>query len=213
MQKISHCAGKGKEDGRPPMKRIAIILAGGRSARMGGRDKALAKLGGARLIDCVIARLAPQVDRMVISGREDYGTGFEVIADAPLGPQGPAAGLLAVARWMPIYLPDTDRFFTAPVDGPFLPDDLVARLAVAGGPAIAVDDEGAHPTFACWTVSSLAGVREQLNSEKSLSLRALAAATNAREVAWPGSRYFTNINAPEDLEAALRQRGDASPSK
>lgn len=213
MQKISHCTRKGKENGRPSMKRIAVILAGGRSARMGGRDKALVELGGARLIDCVIARLAPQVDRMVISGREDYGTGFEVIADAPLGPRGPAAGLLAVAGWMPIRLPDTDRFFTAPVDGPFLPDDLVARLAVAGGPAIAVDDEGVHPTFACWTVFSLAGMCEKLSGEKSPSLRAIAAATNARQVAWPGGRYFTNINAPEDLEAALRQRGDASFSR
>lgn len=194
------------------MKRVAVILAGGRSARMGGRDKALVELGGARLIDCVIARLAPQVDRMVISGREDYGTGFEVIADAPQGPQGPAAGLLATARWMSAHLPDTDRFFTAPVDGPFLPADLVAGLAGPGGPAIAVDDAGAHPTFACWTLSALASVGDKLSGGKSLSLRAIAAATGAREVAWPGDRYFININAPEDLVAAQRQRSDETSS-
>lgn len=194
------------------MKRVVVILAGGRSARMGGRDKALIELGGARLIDRVIARLAPQVDRMVISGREDYGTGFEVIADAPRDPQGPAAGLLAAARWLPEYLPDTDRFFTAPVDGPFLPADLVARLSGSGGPAIAVDDEGAHPTFACWTLASLAAAREKLAGETSLSLRAIAAAANARQVAWPGNRQFININTPEDVAAALRQRAEQSSS-
>jgi molybdopterin-guanine dinucleotide biosynthesis protein A len=213
MQRISYCAGEGKENGRTCMKLFVVILAGGRSVRMGGRDKALAELGGARLIDHVIARLAPQVDRIAISGRQDYGTGFDVIADEPQGPQGPAAGVFAAARWMSFHQPDTDRFFTSPVDGPFLPEDLVARLGGADDSAIAVDDDGAHPTFACWTASSLAVAGEKLGGEKSLSLRALAAAAKAREIAWPGRRYFININTPEDLEAALRQREPGSPSR
>lgn len=194
------------------VRRIAVILAGGRSARMGGRDKALAELGEARLIDRVIARLAPQTDRMVISGRRDYGTGLTAIADEKSGPQGPAAGVFAVSRWMAQNEPSTEGFFTVPVDGPFLPDDLAQRLAACGGPAVAADDGGVHPTFAYWTLRALDGAWEKLHGAPSISLRALATASNAREVRWPGTGLFFNVNSPEDLKAAaIRQDTDRSP--
>lgn len=193
------------------MRRIAVILAGGRSARMGGRDKALADLGGIRLIDRVIARLAPQADRVLISGRQDYGTGLTAIADEKGDPQGPAAGVLAAAHWIERNEPPTEGFFTAPVDGPFLPDDLVSRLGACGGPAVATDDCGVHPTFAYWTLPALEGAWEKLRGAPSISLRALAGASNAIEVRWAGTGLFFNVNSPEDLnEAAIRQDGDRS---
>lgn len=194
------------------MKRVAVILAGGRSSRMGGRDKALAEIGGERLLDRVIARLAPQADRVAISGHSDYGTRLPTIADAANGPRGPAAGLFAAARWIVREEPGTDRFFTAPVDAPFLPADLIARLEAAGGPAVAVDDEGRHPTFACWTLAGLAKAFAHLRDDASISLRAVAEMSCARDVAWPGGRFFFNVNTPEDLEAARRQdEGRTSP--
>lgn len=195
------------------VRRIAVILAGGRSARMGGRDKALVELGGIRLIDRVIARLAPQADRMAISGRRDYGTGLAAIADEKSGPQGPAAGIFAVSRWMAQNEPSTEGFFTAPVDGPFLPDDLAQRLGARGGPAVAADDGGIHPTFVYWTLPALEGAWEKLRGAPSVSLRALASASKAAEVRWPGTGLFFNINSPEDLsEAAIRQDRERSSS-
>lgn len=187
------------------MKRIVAILAGGRSRRMGGEDKALAVLGGARLIDLVLARLAPQADVAVISGRHDYETGLAVIADEAGGPGGPAAGVFAAARWVMEHEPRAKGFFTAPVDAPFLPPDLVARLGAAHAPAIAADDEGVHPTFAHWSVTAVRDARQMLRDERSISLRMLAAACGACEIRWSGKGLFANINTPSDLEAAAQR--------
>lgn len=187
------------------MTRIVGILAGGESLRMGGRDKALATLRGARLVDLVLARLAGQADHIVISGREDYGTGLTVIPDNAGPLRGPAAGVFAVGRWVVEHEPSARGFFTSPVDGPFLPNDLLARLGASSAPAIAADDEGLHPTFAYWTLRALADARRTLQDQSSISLRALAADCDAREVRWPGKEHFVNINAPTDLRTAQFQ--------
>lgn len=169
---------------------------------MGGRDKACAVLGGRRLIDLALARLAPDADRVVISGSEDYGTGLAVIRDEEGEGQGPAAGVFALARWVASHAPAAEGFLTAPVDGPFFPRDLSARLRAAGGPAIAADDDGPHPTFAYWTLAAVDAARRSLAGESPPSLRRLAGACGAAEIRWPGKARFANINAPADLEHA-----------
>jgi molybdopterin-guanine dinucleotide biosynthesis protein A len=52
--------------------RIGVILAGGGGRRMRGADKGAQMLGGARLVDRVLARLTPQTDRVLISGAIFY---------------------------------------------------------------------------------------------------------------------------------------------
>lgn len=169
---------------------------------MGGEDKALAVLGGRRLIDIVLERLTPQADIIVISGRHHYGTDLVTISDAPDGPTGPVAGVFAVARWLVAHQPSAQGFVTAPVDGPFLPHNLVERLCAAGGTAVAVDDEGVHPTFAYWALCALEGAWQEIGGEGSVSLRRLAETCGGRQIRWPNARYFRNINTPDDLKAA-----------
>ena len=51
-----------------------LLLAGGRARRMrraGGGDKCLLKLGGRTLLDRVIERAAPQVERLVLNANGD----------------------------------------------------------------------------------------------------------------------------------------------
>lgn len=194
------------------MKRVAIILAGGRSERMGGRDKALAEIDGRRLIDHVVARLLEQADIIAISGNADYGTKLPVIPDDREGPQGPAAGVFAASRWVSRHCAPVTGFCTAPVDGPFFPGDLIARLVGAGGSAVAVDDEGVHPTFAYWTIESLTGAWPAFVGRSSVSLRSIAATAKARQVRWPGGGRFFNVNTPAALAAArARYRAEGTP--
>lgn len=188
------------------MTRVAALLAGGKSRRMGGKDKATVELGGRRLVDLVLERLAPQAGVIVISGPRDYGTGFVSVADVCAGPKGPVAGVFAVSHWLKARFPRADGFVTAPVDGPFLPFDLIERLSAGGRAAVAVDDEGVHPTFAYWTLVALESPWRELCGEGSVSLRRLAEACCAREVRWPGAGHFRNINTPHDLEAAINHR-------
>ncbi len=127
-----------------------IVLAGGKGRRMGGVDKGLQLLHGRPMVAEVLDRLTPQVGDVVINAnqnREAYEAfGHRVVADDVGGFAGPLAGLhagLKAARH-PLAV-------TVPCDSPFLPLDLVARLAAAlGENQIAVAKTGSqpHPVFA-----------------------------------------------------------------
>ena len=104
---------------------------------MGGVDKGLQELDGQPLVERVLVRLAPQVNRVLISAnrnRERYaGFGCPVLGDAIPGYAGPLAGLQAALAHAV-----TPLLVSAPCDSPFLPADLVARLR-AGLEANAAD--------------------------------------------------------------------------
>jgi len=76
-----------------------LVLAGGQGRRMGGVDKGLQLLHGKPMVAAVIARLAPQVDEILINANQnlaEYGRfGHRVVPDAIGGFAGPLAGLHA----------------------------------------------------------------------------------------------------------------------
>ncbi|MDE2360714.1 MAG: molybdenum cofactor guanylyltransferase [Betaproteobacteria bacterium] len=129
-----------------------IVLAGGQGRRMGGVDKGLVELDGKPLAQHVIARLAPQVGTVIVNANQNaqrYAAfGYPVVADAVGGFAGPLAGLHAgMMQARGAYVA------TAPCDSPFLPADLVSRLAaalVAGNAQLAVawTFDQPHPVFA-----------------------------------------------------------------
>ncbi|MAW81814.1 MAG: molybdenum cofactor guanylyltransferase MobA [Parvularcula sp.] len=184
------------------MEKIAVILAGGGGRRMEGADKGALMLGGRRLIDHVLARLAPQADRILISGRHDYGTGLTVIPDCEDGPRGPAAGLWAALNWIYKNNPNTDGFLSVPADGPFLPADLFARLSDAIGSAVACDTKDVHPTFAFWRCEALYAALSAAPEPYGIALKELADSVHAGRVTFENENAFFNVNSPEDLTRA-----------
>lgn len=179
------------------MTRTAVILAGGKSARMGGKDKGKIDFGGPRLFDLVLERLRLQVDRIIISGSEDYGTELELMPDLDNGPQGPAAALCAMIN----SHKDVKGFMTVPVDGPFFPGELYERL-FGNRSAIAKGPERAHPTYAFWTTKDLQSVFDA-HPGKNLALHQIAEEVGARKVSFRAESYFRNFNAPEDLDFTI----------
>ena len=129
-----------------------VVLAGGQGRRMGGVDKGLVELDGRPLVAWVLERLAPQVGPLLVNANQNAARyaafGHPVIGDAVGGFAGPLAGLhaaLAAAR--------TTWVVTVPCDSPFLPHDLVARLAGAAHSAeaslaVARTFDQPHPVFA-----------------------------------------------------------------
>ena len=71
----------------------AIILAGGRSSRMGVGSKALIRLGDKILLEHVIQRLQPQVDDLAVNGDAQLLTnvGCPIIEDKVAKFSGPLA--------------------------------------------------------------------------------------------------------------------------
>ena len=179
------------------MTRIAIILAGGKASRMGGQDKGEIKLGGTRLIDLVLERLKPQVDKIIISGLQDYGTELDTMPDLNDGPKGPSAALFAMLK----TYPDVKAFMTVPIDGPFFPSELYERLS-GGGSAIAQGPDREHPTFAHWKRQELLSVFTA-HAGEDLALHKIAEETAARKVSFRAESYFRNFNSPDDLNIEI----------
>ena len=72
----------------------ALVLAGGRSRRM-GRDKARLKVHGARVIDLLLEDLRPRFGSILVASGSRPIPGLEVRQVADPGTQGPLAGLAA----------------------------------------------------------------------------------------------------------------------
>jgi molybdenum cofactor guanylyltransferase len=111
-----------------------LLLAGGQGSRMGHADKGLQPFRGTTMAAHVLDRLRPQVGALLINANrnaEQYARfGAPVFGDTLEGYAGPLAGLAAgLAHCETTYL------VSAPCDAPFLPADLVARLAGAIGDA------------------------------------------------------------------------------
>lgn len=111
----------------PAIPCSAIILAGGRATRLGGVDKALLPLAGQPMLAHVLARLAPQVEDIVISYNRDHTAlaafGCTLVADPSPDHAGPLTGIAAA-------LPHCRHELIAvvPCDVPLLPGDLVQQL-------------------------------------------------------------------------------------
>jgi len=129
-----------------------LVLAGGQGRRMGGVDKGLQLLQGRPLMQHVIERLRPQVDSMMINANQNLERyadfGCPVVPDRIGGFAGPLAGLNAG-----LTATDAPLIATVPCDSPFLPHDLVARLAKARSAidadiAVARTGDQPHPVFA-----------------------------------------------------------------
>ena len=189
----------------------AVILAGGRSSRMGGGDKGLRPLGGRVMLDHVIARLAPQCGPLALNANGDPGRfaalNLPVLPDPVPDQPGPLAGVLAAMEWAAGQ--GAEAVLTAAGDTPFLPHDLTARLTAAGAPALAASRDGGrvrvHPVFGLWPVGLRGALRTALD-EGQRRVQVWAEAQGARIVVWDvgddGFDSFFNVNSPEDLALA-----------
>ncbi len=189
-----------------------IILAGGQSRRM-GRDKSAVLCGGRSLLALVNARLAPQCAGLVLSRQSgsERPPGFEgpeVMDDVP-GNAGPLAGILAGLDWLAQHRDGATHAVIAAVDTPFLPLDLVERLAAerdrAGAVlACAASGERRHPAVGLWPVALRHALRASLVEE---NLRKVGAFLDRHPLAiavWPTHPFdpFLNLNTPADVAAA-----------
>lgn len=201
-----------------------LVLAGGRSTRMGGGDKALLRLGGRRLIDHALSRLEPQVCRLAVSASGDPARfalpGAPVLPDTIPGGLGPLAGILAGLEWA-AAVPGVFGLVSVATDTPFLPADLVARLAAALSPAtplvVAASGGRPHPVVALWPLSAADALRDFLNAGETFKAMRFLERTGYATVSFdpidlPGGAVdpFFNVNTRDDLAVAARLLGEAA---
>ncbi|MGE0652640.1 MAG: molybdenum cofactor guanylyltransferase MobA [Alphaproteobacteria bacterium] len=190
---------------------IGVVLAGGKSTRFGSA-KAIARLGGRTLIEHVIDRATPQVDRLVISANAEIPVsgvaGLPLLPD-DVGPsRGPLAGILTAMAWATRSLPHVRWLASFAVDTPFFPLDLVTRLRSAAEdeelPVVPSSGGRVHPTFGLWPLSLQPALQQYFLEAGKGSATDFVRMVASRELVFSMNPFdpFLNINDKDDLAAA-----------
>lgn len=197
------------------MKVIGVLLAGGRSSRMGGGDKCLRSLGGKPLLARVIERARPQVAALALNVNGDPARFQEfrlpIIADSVLDFAGPLAGVLAGLDWAAQDGKGATHLASFATDTPFLPRDLVSRLvaSIESGTydlACAASAGLSHPVFGLWPIAIRGDLRRALLEDNIRKVDGFTARYRLARVEFPHLPVdpFFNANRPEDLAEAER---------
>jgi molybdopterin-guanine dinucleotide biosynthesis protein A len=116
----------------------AVVLAGGRAARLGGQAKPQLEVGGRTMLAAVLAAVADADPRVVVGPAQPVPEGVVVLREDPPG-GGPVAAMRAgLARI------GTDVVAVLAGDLPFLTADVVTQLRerLTGDGVLVVDDAG-----------------------------------------------------------------------
>ncbi len=193
----------------------AVILAGGRSSRMGGGDKGLLEIAGRPMLTRIIERISPDVQQMAINANGDPARfaafSLPVVADNQQTFDGPLAGVFSALQWAGGE--GFDRVLTLAGDTPFFPADLATRLSEAASTstiAVAASRGRLHPAFAIWPTALTQDLDSQLAKGRRRVADFIERHPNARiefpDVDLSGEMLdpFFNINTPDDLAEARR---------
>lgn len=196
----------------------ALILAGGRSERM-GRPKESLPLHGDTLLGRAAACLSACAEATVVVARDGnqqlpaLPPGITRVHDDPTG-QGPLGALVTGLRWFGerAGFAAHDAVFATACDQPFLTAEAVHWLVARLGDHELVMPRIAgilQPLCAVYRLSVLP-FAERLLATGTVTPRSLAAAATARVLEEgevrafdPSLRFAQNVNTPEDYRRAL----------
>lgn len=192
---------------------VGVLLAGGKSQRMGGGDKCLRPLGGRPILTHVIERMRPQMRRLVLNANGDATRfaefGLPIVPDTIPDFAGPLAGVLAGMDWTAANAPECSWVVTIPADSPFLPRDLVACLLAEceidqADMACAMSASQRYPVVGLWPVRLRDELRRAITQEDMHKVDAWSARYRLAVAEFPVDKVdpFFNANNPEDLAKA-----------
>jgi molybdenum cofactor guanylyltransferase len=196
------------------MNKIAIVLAGGRSSRL-GCNKAVVPFGSHSLLDRVIERAQQVAPCLVVRGAEPldlHASEVRIVTDPPeYRFEGPLAGFVTGLR----AAAGADSALLLGCDSPFLSPRLLAHLfdRLDGDPSLdavvpRINDR-THPLTAAYRTRVLAPAERALAADQRslrslLSMLHVANPDPAELRAFdPELRSFLDIDTAADLERAL----------
>jgi molybdopterin-guanine dinucleotide biosynthesis protein A len=190
-----------------------VILAGGRSRRMGGQDKGLLCIDGRPLVVQVIDAVRPQVGSLLINANRNLdryrALGYPLVTDLLEGYLGPLAGMASAMQ-----ATVTPYCLFVPCDSPLVPSDLCARLyhdleAAGADVSVAHDGHRMHPVLALLRRALLPDLLDYLGKGR----RKTGAWYREHRLVLSDfsdrPEGFLNINRAEDL-AALETSGQGA---
>ena len=194
------------------LKPASVILAGGRSSRMGGNRKALLELNGRSLLSHAIDRLQAQSNTLLLSCDKKRSElevfNLPLVPDLLQGYRGPLTGLYSALQYLS-ERGQNNGLVLCPCDAPFIPFDLVQTLLDTDQTdekrVVAVSYQGVlQPTFSLWHQHHLAQIHKAVVEDGHGSLKHLFYSLPHKIVEWTQVEPspFFNINTPHDLKTA-----------
>ena len=177
----------------------AIVLAGGKSSRM-GQDKALMKINGKAMMQYVIDNLSQAFGEVFISGnRLDYPVSMKVIKDVneQKGPMGGIRSALAYCG-QDIFVCSCDMLFVSP--------ELIRNMLQRkeeGKISIAQYSGKIYPVLGIYPYAVLEALTESIENDD-LKMTRFLEQQNARYIQYDESfkHQFLNINTLENFRNA-----------
>ena len=190
------------------MKVTGVIQAGGQSTRMGGRAKALLELGGRRIIERVLAALAPAVDDvLVVTNTPELYAFLDLPMVADVYPDhGSLGGIYSGLEAAPGH-----AALTVACDMPFLHPGVVKLVASRAGegdvviPRVGPQLETMHAAYgkACLPHIAERLVAGQLKIVDFFARVRVVEIAEADVARFRDPRVaFMNVNTPDELERA-----------
>ena len=191
----------------------ALLLCGGKGARLGGQDKPLLSLGSDKIIDHLLTRLKPQTGEIVISCSRNVARyeAYElriVVDEAP--DEGPLGGLQSAFKAV-----NTEWALTCPGDIPFLTSELVTKLSLdAERQGVAVPFADNERQNLCLLINRKR--RNELVAFYAQGGRAVKrwldiASIQSTDLSELGSSFF-NVNTARELEEAIERSNHPNQS-
>jgi len=178
------------------LTRSGAILAGGQSARFGGRDKSALPLDGRAILDHQLTALAPAVDEVLIVGGP-RATIHDIVPGC--GPLGGLHAALTAANGGAVLIVACDMPY---LSTPFL--TYLLSFATEADIVVPQSERGYHPLCAVYTRACLEPVAARL-ADRRLKMRELVDSLRTRVVAADEIRQFgdpdrllANVNTPAD---------------
>lgn len=195
-----------------PLK--GLVLAGGRSSRM-GRDKAALEYAGRSQLERAFALLDPLVARCFVSVRADQQADplrarFPQIVDAAPGLEGPAAGILSALRTDPAA-----AWLVLACDLPFLDAGTLQHLIARRDPTrIATAFRSSHdglpePLCAIYEPAALAALEAFVAGGRNCPRKFLIQSP-ALLLDQPRAEALDNVNTPTELDEARNRMTQAA---
>lgn len=183
-----------RTDGVGEVKVLGALIAGGLSRRFGS-DKALALIDGKPMLAHVIEALEPQVDEVVMCGRD--WPGLRGLPDRPAADQGPLGGICAALH----YAQENgfDAVLTAGCDTLPVPGRLASLFDHQPG---VIKDQ---PLFGFWSAGMAPLLDAWFAEQPRRDMRGWIHHSGAREIHMPLA--FSNLNTPEDYAQFTASRG------
>jgi molybdopterin-guanine dinucleotide biosynthesis protein A len=189
------------------MPLTGILLAGGRSVRM-GRDKASLEFEGEPLAARVLRRLSEACEEVLVASGDGGRLGWlgvAQVADA-IPDAGPLAGIVAGLEHA-----SNEVVAVVAVDMPYASGPLLrslAELRTDEDAVVPVTDRGPEPLHAVYAKAAAPAIRHRLEDGERAVHRALRSlrVREAGPEAWrridPTGRFPINVNRPEDVQSS-----------